>query len=240
MKMNPMLSSRENLVKSTLVIIPCFNESTVLKEVICELISKGFDIVVVDDCSNDDSAEILKYFSIHYIKHPINLGQGAALTTGFQYAQSLPHPYVVTFDADGQHNPNDIINLLDTLANNDYDIVFGSRFLNGTHKMPKMRKLVLKFGIIVNYLFTGILLSDAHNGLRAFKRTQLQSLNFSENRMAHATELLFIAKKYTMKYAECPTNTRYTDYSLKKGQRNISSINLFFDIFLFKLFRNAD
>jgi glycosyltransferase involved in cell wall biosynthesis len=224
------------LAEEAVVIIPCYNEAAVISTVLHELISCKFNVVVVDDCSNDETGFIAKKFPIHYIKHPINLGQGAALATGFQYAQSLAHPYVVTFDADGQHQVDDIFNLLHELTIRECDVVFGSRFLGSTVGMPILRKLILKLAIQLNYLFTGIRLSDAHNGLRAIKKASLHHLIFSENRMAHATEILNITKKQNLKYSECGMTIRYTDYSLRKGQKNISSVRLFLDICLHQLF----
>jgi hypothetical protein len=89
---------------------------------------------------------------------------------------------------------------------------------------------------IINFLFTGIMLSDAHNGLRAINRTALEKIIITENRMAHATEILFEIKKHGLTLKEVPVKINYNDYSRNHGQSAWNSIKIFFDILFYKLF----
>ena len=95
----------------------------------------------------------------------------------------------------------------------------------------------MKLGRWVNYFFTGLYLSDAHNGLRAMNRLAAITIRISENRMAHATEIIAQVKKYKLRYKEVPANVIYTDYSKQKGQSSFNSLKIFFDLVLQKLFR---
>ena len=173
----------------------------------------------------------------YQIKHKVNLGQGAALQTGIEFALSKQPDYIITFDADGQHSPNDIEKLLAPLRKNEVDITLGSRFLKeGFHNATSGRTLLIKAGRWVNYLFTGIYLSDSHNGLRGMTKNAASLLNIRENRMAHASEILFFIKRNRLRYKEVPVTISYTDYSRKKGQSGFNSIRIFFDLVLHKLF----
>ena len=143
----------------------------------------------------------------------------------------------MTFDADGQHLSSDIQSLLEPLQNNEADICIASRFLEkGRHNATKGRKITLKAGRWVNYFFTGLFLSDAHNGLRAMNRIAAKKIRLKENRMAHASEFLIAIKKNKLRYKEIPASVVYSDYSRKKGQSVFSSVRIFFDLVLHKLF----
>ncbi|MGH9938490.1 MAG: glycosyltransferase family 2 protein, partial [Blastocatellia bacterium] len=115
--------------KRVFVIIPAYNEGQVIRSVLAPLIESGYGVVVVDDASADDSQSALAGLPVHYIRHAVNLGQGAALQTGMSFAIQQGARYIIHFDADGQHHPEDIPALLEPLINGDADIVFGSRFM---------------------------------------------------------------------------------------------------------------
>lgn len=230
----PLMSSPNNIF----VIVPAYNESTTIGPVVQELLSFGYTPVVVDDGSSDNVEAALKGMTVYLLRHPVNLGQGAALQTGILYACSKGASHIITFDADGQHDVNDIKKLIEALTRNDLDIVLGSRFLKGSeHNMPARRKWLLQLARYFNYLFTGLLLSDAHNGLRALTCKAASSLRITENRMAHATQLLGEIKRKRLKYGEVPVTIHYTDYSRKKGQKSWSSFRIIFDILLNKIFK---
>jgi glycosyltransferase involved in cell wall biosynthesis len=222
-----------------IIIIPAYNESATLPAVVSELIANKYEhIVIVDDCSMQNMLPGIRDLKVHYLRHRVNLGQGAALQTGFQYAKDLAGDIIVTFDADGQHDILDISALIQPIINKEADIVFGSRFLNKTTgRIPFPRILLLQCARIINYIFSGILLSDAHNGLRAFNMKTLKLFNLTENRMAHATEILLMVQKHKLRYKETGVNVRYTVYSKKKGQAGLDSIKILFDLLLHKLFK---
>lgn len=220
------------------IIIPAFNEASVIGTTLHELITYGYSIVVVDDCSADNTAEIVKQLPVSYIRHKVNMGQGAALQTGISYALQKGAAYFVTFDADGQHSPEDIDTLLEKLGDSSCDFVFGTRFSGGVKtEATAGRKIVLQVARYLNFLLTGILLTDAHNGLRAFSRKAAEKINITENRMAHATEFLILVKKNKLRYTEAPVRIRYTSYSRQKGQKNFHSFKVLQDILLHKFFR---
>jgi glycosyltransferase involved in cell wall biosynthesis len=230
-----MSQSSYDITKDTAVVIPYFNELSSIGKVLDELKNHLVNIVIVDD----GSAEALKipYCNVVVIRHKVNLGQGAAIQTGFEYALKKGAKYLVTFDADGQHDPADLPLLINNIKIEGYDVVLGSRFLSTEQEgMPAGRKRLLKFSRYVNYLFTGLFLSDAHNGLRAFSDEAARTVKLTENRMAHATEILSIIKKNKLRFREVPVSVRYTQYSKMKGQSSLNSIRIFFDLVLHKLF----
>ena len=223
--------------RTIFVIIPCYNEAGIIRETITAVIEKGYSIIVVDDHSTDNTKEQIKDFPLIYIHHRMNMGQGAALQTGISLALKKDAEYLVTFDADGQHDVSDIDGMLHKLKEEHFDIVLGSRFLPGAGgNISAGRKLFLKAACYLNYLFTGILLSDAHNGLRIMNRHAAESIHLKENRMAHATEILKEIKKHGLKFGEFPVQIHYSGYSKKKGQSLLNSVRIFFDLVLNKIF----
>ncbi len=220
------------------IIIPAYNEQNVIRPVVEGILQHGYNVVVIDDGSVHPMDTTLAGLSIHLLRHPVNMGQGAAIQTGVEFALSLGAAYIITFDADGQHHPENIVSLLAPLREDKADISLGSRFLEGSvHNMPAKRKFLLQFGRRLNYLFTGLFLSDAHNGLRAMNRKAATAIRLTENRMAHATEILSLIRKNKLRYTEVPVTVTYSEYSRKKGQALGSSFRIVFDLLLNKIFR---
>jgi glycosyltransferase involved in cell wall biosynthesis len=225
-------------VSSIFVIIPCYNESSVIRKTVFEVIEKGYRVVVVDDCSADNSKKELSGLPVYYLRHRVNMGQGAALQTGIEFARKKGAEYFVTFDADGQHDCGDITGMIKKMEDEKSDIVFGSRFLEGAKtNVSVSRSFVLNVARYVNYLVSGILLSDAYNGLRLFNRRAAQVLKLTENKMAHATQIQMLVAKNKLSYSEYPNNIQYNEYSRGKGLRNLDGIKIFFEILLYKIFR---
>ena len=224
--------------KKIIVVLPVYNEGPVIRQVITSLLKIVSTIIVVDDGSAVPVINQLHDLPIAIIRHKVNLGQGAALQTGLTYARKLNPDIVITFDADGQHNEDDIKNLITPIVSNNADVVMGSRFLPDSEStVPFARKITLQVGRIINFLLSGVLLTDAHNGLRAMNKAALEKINLTENRMAHASEFLFEIKKNKLRYKEVPVHIRYTDYSREKGQTGGDSIKVLFDLLLHKLFK---
>ena len=219
------------------VIIPYYNEISVIRKVVVG-IPEGYNIVLVDDGSVISPKTVLQGLkNLHVIRHKVNLGQGAAIQTGLEYALKNDAGLVITFDADGQHSPHDFPAILEPLLKGEADITLGSRFLGQQKSNATLsRKFILKAGRWVNYFFTGLYLSDSHNGLRGMTRATASLIQLKENRMAHATEILFIIRKSRLKFKEVPVTVTYTDYSKKKGQSVFNSVRIFFDLVLHKLF----
>lgn len=223
---------------SIFVVIPCYNEGAVVRETILTVLGKGYSVIVVDDASKDNTRERLQDLPVTYIRHRVNLGQGAALQTGMDIARQKGAAYVIHFDADGQHEADDIPGLIATAQEKLANIVFGSRFLPGANSaVPASRKWLLKLARFVNCFFSGILLSDAHNGIRCLDAIALQKIRLRENRMAHASEILIQVAKQRLTYAEHPVHIRYSAYSMAKGQGNRHGLRILFELILYKLFR---
>ncbi len=223
---------------SIFIIVPCFNEALVIRQTIESLLEKKYSIVVVDDASTDNTRNVLPGLPVYYIRHLSNLGQGAAIRTGMELALQKNAEYLVTFDADGQHDVNDIEKMIALLQKEKADIIFGSRFLQGAStNIHRSRRIVLKTARLINYLVSGILLSDANNGLRAMTKEAALKMQITENRSSHNAQVQNLVKKYQLKYAECPVNVSYSAYSKQKGLRNINSVRILYDLILYKIFR---
>ncbi len=216
------------------IVIPLYNEERVIKGVLQELHQKypKYVLIVVDDSSMDNSAKEACLKDVYLLHHSVNLGQGAALQTGIEYARELGCSYVVTFDSDGQHDPADIALFVQTLQNDETDIVLGSRFLGKTENMPLRKKYLLQASRVFTWMTTGIWLTDSHNGLRAINIGKFPQFEITQNRMAHASEIISIIKTLKMRYTEKPCNIRYTEYSIEKGQSMFNSINIIIDYFV--------
>lgn len=221
-----------------MVIVPAYNEQASLRDVVSELLSYSYEVIVVDDGSQTDLRSSIAGLQVYFLQHEINLGQGAALQTGIEFALHKAADIIVTFDADGQHCVEDINALIEPLESGEVEMSLGSRFLEGgKHNMSFSRRIILQSGRFINYLFTGLLLSDAHNGLRAMTSKAAAKIHLKENRMAHASELLWQISSQNIRYREIPVHIRYTAYSKKKGQSAFNSVRIVFDLILNKIFR---
>lgn len=190
------------------------------------------NIVCVDDGSIDDSACEVAEAGAVLVQHPINLGQGAALQTGIDYALRRPGAdYFVTFDSDGQHQVEDALAMVQRLRDEPLDVVIGSRFLDGRSNVGALKRVVLRMAVLFERLATGLKLTDAHNGLRALNRAAATAIRIEQNRMAHASEIPAQIARHKLRYAEHPVQVVYTEYSKSKGQSVWNSINILSDLF---------
>lgn len=215
------------------VVIPAYNEAQVIKDVLSELLSchPSYQVVVVDDGSCDETARIAGGLPVHVLSHPVNLGQGAALATGIEYALRQKADIVVTFDADGQMSPHDISPIVDEVLNKGVDAALGSRFLTASPAgMSITKRAVLKLGTFLTRLSTGLSVTDAHNGMRAFRAEALRKIGITQNRMAHASEILAEIARNKLPHREVPVTIRYTKYSKSKGQSIFNSINILVEL----------
>lgn len=215
------------------VVIPLFNEATVIADVIGGLLPVFPNIVCVDDGSTDGSAETAKKAGARLVRHPINLGQGAALQTGFEHA--LRHAeceYIVTFDADGQHRVEDAVGMVHAARRQDIAIVFGSRFLDNRTQPGWMKRIILKTAVWVTNMTTSVKLTDAHNGLRVIRRDAAERINLKQDRMAHATEIVLQLGETGLPWIEYPVELLYTDYSRAKGQSMLNSVNILVELLI--------
>src|SRR5215813_10220403 len=217
------------------VVIPAYNEGPLISRVVGEVRRAGYTAVVVDDGSSDTTAQQAGAAGATVITHLFNLGQGAALQTGMDYALAQAAECIVTFDADGQHRVSDISRLTEALVRERADFVLGSRFLGQAPDLPALRRLVLRAATAFTRLTTGLQLTDTHNGLRAMTRRGASAIKLRQNRMAHASEWLSQIAASGLRYVERPVTIEYTAYSLAKGQSVGDAILILLDLFARKI-----
>lgn len=219
------------------IVVPAFNEERVIEDVITGVRKRYPNVIVVDDCSSDSTRNRAMKAGAIVIRHPINLGQGAALQTGITYALKRGAECIVTFDADGQHRTAEIERLTQALLRHNADFALGSRFLGGTINFPKSRKLLLIAATLFTRLTTGLRVTDAHNGFRAMTRLAATKLNLRQNRMAHASEIVDQIANSGLKYVEVPVTIEYTSYTLAKGQRSSNFVSILLELLVRRLHR---
>lgn len=228
-------SEANNSISSSdiFVIVPAFNESSTITKVLADLTASLYNVIVVDDGSSDDTALKVLQFPVTLLRHICNLGQGAALQTGISYVVGLPQArFIVTFDADGQHNVNDIPNLIEPLKADTHDVVLGSRFLRkgDAQNIKFLKRLTLVLALAFTKLSTGLNITDTHNGFRAFTHEAAAKISLTQNGMAHSSEILNQIASRKFRYCEVPVTIVYTSYSIKKGQSVLNSINILWEI----------
>jgi len=211
------------------IVIPAYNEGSVIYKNILEIKKYFNNIVVVDDGSTDNTKEQALASEVKVLRHIINRGQGASLRTGINYALKNGADIIVTFDADGQFNPEEINPLITELNSGQYDIILGSRF-KGTSKVPLLKRQVLFLGTLFTKVITGLNISDTHNGFRVLNRRSAESIKIRQDRMAHSSEILHQTSKLKLKYKEMPVTVKYTEYSKYKGQKISGAFKIFFDL----------
>ena len=152
------------------VVIAAYCEAPVIAGVVADVKAQGYRVVVVDDGSTDATGDLASAAGATVLRHPVNLGQGAALQTGITFALSVAADAIVTFDADGQHCAGEIAGLLDALRQEGADFALGSRFLRPAASLPGSRRMLLKAATWFTRVTTGLCVTDTHNGLRAMTR----------------------------------------------------------------------
>lgn len=217
------------------VVIPAYNEAGAIGAVVASVRAHGFEVVVVDDASVDATAAIAAQCGADVVSHPVNLGQGAALQTGMQYALAHDASHIVTFDADGQHRAADIALLLAALKEHKADIALGSRFLGRAIGLGRRRRWLLQCSTAFSALTTGIRINDTQNGLRAMTASAAQRIRIRQNRYAHALEIIAQVVRLGLHYVEVPVTVEYTAYSRSKGQSLWSGAGILVDLALGRL-----
>lgn len=213
------------------VVIAAYNEGTQVAATVNDVLHYVPNVIVVDDSSRDDTGSAALHAGAHLLRHGVNLGQGAALQTGIEYALSMGAEYIVTFDADGQHNPAEIRPMLNALRDSEAMIALGNRFMGKAVNISPRRELLLKLAIYFTKITSGGNFQDVHNGFRIVRRAFAEQFSFTQNRMAHASEILnYIASNKTS-YIEFPVTIAYTEYSMHKGQKNSDALRVVMELF---------
>ncbi|WP_456398208.1 glycosyltransferase family 2 protein [Palaeococcus sp. (in: euryarchaeotes)] len=193
----------------TLIVIPAYNEELTVGSVVA-LAKKYGDVIVVDDGSTDRTSEIAKEAGALVIRHKQNLGKGRALKTGFEYALSRDYEVIVTIDADGQHNPDEIPILVDPIVKDKADLVIGSRYLRKESKksIPSYRRI----GLWVLNKSTKMASNvdvDSQSGFRAMRRKVLERLNLESDGYSVESDMVVAATENGFRLLEVPINVRY-------------------------------
>ncbi len=219
------------ILRSAWVVIPAWREAGVVRGVVERLRAICPRVVVVDDGSPDETSREALAGGAVVLRHAVNLGQGASLQTGIDFALLEGGEYIFTFDADGQHDPESLARMARILVEHNVDVVLGSRWLGTVEAMPPLRKFVLKAAVVFTRYQSGLRLTDTHNGLRLFTRKAASRIRITQSRMAHASELLDQIGALKLRYAEAPVKISYSEYSLQKGQKISGLFRVLLDIF---------
>ena len=215
------------------VVIPAYNEEKNIGEVIEAVKKYTKDIIVVDDCSTDKTGEISIKRGAKVLRHIVNRGLGGALGTGIKSAILDGADIIVTLDADGQHDPDDIPKLTKPIIDREADFVVGSRFL-GKQKMPPFRVFANKFGNFITFIFWEIKSSDTQSGFRVFNNCGAQKIEILSNGMEVSSEIIKEIKSNKLRMKEIPIKAIYTPYSLSKGQGLLTGIKTFLKLLILK------
>jgi len=219
------------------IVVPAYNEQTRLSATLAPLAAWDHQVVVVDDGSTDRTGEVAAAANAWCLRHLFNCGQGAALQTGIDFALRQGAKIIVTFDADGQHDAQDIARLIEPIRSGQVDVVLGSRFLGSTVGLPRGRWLILKLGVLFTRLFSRVRVTDTHNGLRAFSRSAARSIRITIGGMAHASEILEQIRQHNLRYCEVPVTIKYFDETLEKGQSNWNGLRIVARLFVGRIVR---
>lgn len=224
------------------IVIPAFNEGRVIGTTLANLpvTFPGIDrtvVVVVDDGSTDDTPAVVAGCGdprVVLLRHSINRGLGGALGTGIEYARNNDADYVITYDADGQHAPEDIAAILGPLTNGTADAVIGSRLIN-PRGMPWYRVLG-NWGLnLFTYFVFGMWTTDSQSGMRGFSRAAARQIEVRMDRMEVSSEFVKEIRRCRLRYTEVPIRAIYSDYSLAKGQSNWNAFNILIRLIVHRL-----
>ena len=214
------------------IIVPAYNEEKNINQVLSDLTNNYNNIVVVDDCSTDQTANLVRKFPVTLLEHQINRGQGASLETGNQYALEHQADIIVHFDADGQYLVNEIEDLVKPIIHERYDVVLGSRFLEKKSKIPWFKKYVIhSIGGIVNRVFFNIKLTDPQSGFRVLSANSAKKIKIEQDQMAHCSEILHKAFKYKLKIKEVSVTVIYNEF----GQNFFDGLKILRDLIFKKI-----
>jgi glycosyltransferase involved in cell wall biosynthesis len=202
--------------KNIWIVIPAYNESAVISDVIHEIRHSGYsNIIVVDDGSKDDTQKRAQQAGARALKQRLNRGKGAATKTGIEAAKLLGADIIITLDGDGQHDPHDIPALIRPILRNRSDVVLGSRLID-PKGMPVYKILHNRISNLLVWYFYGLYVTDSQSGFRAYSRHAAEVINTSTDRYEYDSEVIREIYHYKLRYTEVPIAVRYTDYSMGK------------------------
>ena len=221
------------------IVIPAYNEERAIVGVIRGLKARGYSrVVVVDDGSKDRTGELARREGALVLRHLFNRGVGGAWGTGIKAALSFNPEIIVTFDADGQHDPDDIHRLIEPIEKAEADVVIGSRRQDAAN-IPISRRLAHRIANLITYLLFGLHTTDSQSGLRALSRDAAEKLRITSSGMEICSEIIAEITRHRLRLEEVPIRAIYTDYSLSKGQSFKMGLRTLAKLILGKFRRSA-
>ena len=211
------------------IILSCYNEEETLEEVVTGLVERGFKVIIVDDGSKDNSPVIARQLvkkynpNVYHYRHIINVGLGGAIKTGIQAALSKGAEIMITFDADGQHNPDDLYNMYPPLQENKADVVIAARDFND---MPTGRRIGNTVMNYITYIFQGKMVNDSQSGLRAFTSDAARKLELKSPQYGISSEIIGEIDRKDLKLMEVPMTTIYDERTIQKGTNTLVGIKI--------------
>lgn len=215
------------------VVVPAYNEGKVIHDVISRARAAfkksaySIDIILVNDGSKDTTSYEAQEAGAIVIDHILNTGAGGATATGLSYANQRGYDIAATMDADGQHNPEDILRGIKELQTNGDDLLIGSRLIDTSIKDMSPLKRVGNWGLsFITMLLFGVYTTDSQSGMRVYSRGALEQLRWKTSGYEFCSEMIWRAKQLGLEIREYPITVIYTDYSKAKGQNNWNGINI--------------
>ncbi len=211
-------------MKAVYIVIPAYNEATVLGKVIDNIKKEGFsDIIVVDDGSYDATLAIAETHGALAVRHRLNRGKGAATKTGIEAALARGAKIIVTMDADDQHNPAEIKQLIEPIADGACDVTLGTRQFSKEH-MPTYKILHNTVANLVTAMYAKIRVQDSQSGFRAYSREACLLLDTKTDSYEYESEIIRLIAIHRLSFREIPISVAYTPYSIGKlHKQNISN-----------------
>lgn len=216
-----------------LILIPVFNESKTITAQIQNLKNYGFqEILVVDDGSTDQTGNLSIAAGAIVLRHVINRGAGAATYTGICYAKKYDYDIVVTMDGDGQHDPQDVIRLLNAYNDTRASVIVGNRFMSGLNNVPRSRQFYNGLANLITFLFSGKWTHDSQSGFKLLDRQALKVIDELMDGFEFCSEILIKAHLANLTVEEIPIKVYYTKESMTKGQSLWNGLKTFYKLLL--------
>lgn len=215
----------------TIAVLPAWNEGETIGAVLDRLLPCVDRAIVVDDGSTDQSGAVAKSKGARVVRHAVNRGLGAALATGIAAALQDGADIILTFDADGQHQVEDVPVVLAPIKDGKADVVIGSRLLVPAG-MPFARRVANRVGNFVTYALFGARVTDSQSGLRAFNRHAAQTIEIRTDRMEVSSEIVAEVFRHKLRLVEVPIKSVYTTYSMSKGQGMMMGLRTLYRLIL--------
>ncbi|WP_323735586.1 glycosyltransferase family 2 protein [Methanosphaera sp. ISO3-F5] len=217
------------ITKDIYIILSCYNEENTLEEVVTGLVERGFKVLIIDDGSKDKSPviarELVKRYApnVYHYRHIINVGLGGAIKTGIRAALSRGADIMITFDADGQHNPDDLYRMYPPLQDGIADVVIASRDFSD---MPAGRRFGNTVMNYITYIFQGKMVTDSQSGLRAFTASAARKLQLKSPQYGVSSEIIGEINRRNLEMLEVPMTTIYDDRTIQKGTNTLVGLKI--------------